>query len=75
MSRRFLLADVWERLGIDVAEGTEFAAMDPVMRQFRKLLFAKVISTVTRLGLMTPGLREHLAELHLLSRPGTESTD
>jgi Long-chain fatty aldehyde decarbonylase len=70
MSRRFLLADVWERLGIDVSAGTAYAASDPSMLQFRRLLFAKVVSSVSRLGLMTPGLRQHLQELRLVNSQG-----
>ncbi|MEU0383198.1 ferritin-like domain-containing protein [Streptomyces chartreusis] len=71
MSRRFLLTEVWDRLEVDTAAGTAFAAEDPLMLQFRRLLFAKVVSSLQRLGLCTPGVRDHLDQLALLRRPGT----
>ncbi|QMU73538.1 ferritin-like domain-containing protein [Streptacidiphilus sp. P02-A3a] len=71
MSRRFLLPEIWDRMGIDLAAGTAFAAEDPLMRQFRRLLFSKVVSSLGRLGLLTPGVRAHLDQLSLLRKVGT----
>ena len=69
MARRFMLAEIWDKLGCDVAAGTEFVATDPVMVQFRRLLFAKIVSSLGRLGLLTPGVRDHLDQLSLVRRP------
>jgi hypothetical protein len=66
MGRRFLLEDVWSRLGIDRARGMEFASTNASMLAFRQVLFARVFSSLSKLGLMTPSLRRHVAELSLV---------
>jgi hypothetical protein len=69
MSRRFQLEEVWERLEVPVAAGVQYALTDPVMRDFRRLLFSKTVSNLAKLGLLTDGVRAHLEQLSLL-RPG-----
>jgi hypothetical protein len=60
MSQRFLLTEVWERMGIDVRAGTRFAKADPTMAAFRQLLFFKVIQVLRQLDLLSDGIRELL---------------
>jgi hypothetical protein len=67
MARRFRLEEVWERLDIDVAAGVQYALTDPEMREFRRLMFMKINSTLAKLGLFTEDVRAHLRELALLS--------
>ncbi|GAA0572123.1 ferritin-like domain-containing protein [Paractinoplanes ferrugineus] len=66
MSRRFRLEEIWERVGVAPAVGVEYALTDPVMRDFRRLMFAKIVSALARLGLLTEGVRRHLEELALM---------
>jgi ribonucleotide reductase beta subunit family protein with ferritin-like domain len=66
MSRRFHLEEVWERVGVERTKGVEFALTDPTMRDFRRLMFAKIVSTLARLGLLTDGVRRHLEDLSLM---------
>jgi hypothetical protein len=66
MSRRFRLEEVWDRLGIDVAAGVAYADSDPDMQGFRRLMFAKILSTLARLGLLTDSVRVHLRQLALM---------
>ncbi|WP_431936227.1 ferritin-like domain-containing protein [Micromonospora sp. RP3T] len=66
MSRRFRLEEVWDRIGIDRAAGVTYALTDPAMRQFRRLMFSKIVANVSRLGLLTEGVRDHLNELSLI---------
>ncbi|MBE1582279.1 ferritin-like domain-containing protein [Nonomuraea angiospora] len=68
MSRRFRLEEVWERMDINVAAGVEFATTDPVMCDFRRLMFSKIISSLAKLELLTEGVREHMEQLSLLRR-------
>jgi hypothetical protein len=60
MSQRFLLREVWERLGADVDEGLRFAKRDPKMAAFRQLLFFKVIQVLRQIGLLSADIRELL---------------
>ncbi len=66
MSRRFLLDEVWQRLDVDRREGTEFARSNPLMISYRKAIFAKVCSSLERIGLMTDRVRAGLDQLDLL---------
>jgi hypothetical protein len=66
MSRRFLLEDIWERIGIDRQEGMEFAATNEMMIRYRQALFAKVVSGLIRIGMMTSRVRAGFAKLNLL---------
>jgi hypothetical protein len=70
MSRRFQLEEVWERLGVATADGVAYARTDPVMLEFRRLMFAKIVSIVRRLGLLTDDVRAHLEELSLMRPRG-----
>lgn len=68
MSQRFLLREVWERLGLDVTAGMRFAKNDPNMVAFRQLLFHKVVQILRQIGLLSDGIRE-LLESERLARP------
>ena len=66
MRRRFLLEDVWDRIGVDHDEGTAFAAENPMMIAYRQAIFAKVVSSLARIGLMTEQVRDGFGKLDLL---------
>lgn len=70
MQRRFLLDDVWDRLGVDRDEGMEFAATNELMVKYRQATFAKVVSALNRIGLMTDRVREGFSDLGLLGYAG-----
>lgn len=62
-AKRFLLGDVWERIGIPVKKGQEFAATDPLMSAYRRAIFSKVISTIRRIGLLDDRLASDLEKM------------
>jgi hypothetical protein len=66
MSRRFRLAEVWERLEVDAREGANYALRDQKMIDFRRLMFTKIVTSLAKIGLLTPGVRAHLEQLELL---------
>ena len=66
MYDRFLLDEVWERMGVPVADGKAFAANNPLMTVFRQMLFSKIVPNLNKLGLLTPKVRELYASLNLL---------
>jgi hypothetical protein len=63
---RFLQEEVWRTLGLPVAECLELTRNSPPMQQFRRLLVARIVPNVKRLGLLTPFLRERFRELDIL---------
>jgi rubrerythrin len=68
MSRRFLLEDVWARLGIRRSDGIAFASTDAMMLAHRQAVFARVASNLSRVGLLTPSIRAEMEKLGLLGR-------
>ncbi|MFF8715227.1 ferritin-like domain-containing protein [Streptomyces sp. NPDC015184] len=66
MSRRFRLEEVWDRLDVDVEAGTNYALRDPKMIDFRRLMFTKIVTSLAKVGLLTPSVRAHLEQLELL---------
>ncbi|GIJ21075.1 ferritin-like domain-containing protein [Micromonospora lutea] len=66
MARRFRLEEVWQRLDLDVDAGIAYAAEDPAMADFRRLMFSKIVTCLNQLGLMTDTIRSHLRQLTLL---------
>jgi hypothetical protein len=66
MRDRLLARDVWETMGWPVDEVTEIVLHSSTMIEFRKMLFAKIVPNVKRLGLLSPWLRERFAEIDIL---------
>jgi hypothetical protein len=66
MRDRLLMEDVWEEMGWPLDEVREIVLNSPQMREFRKMLFSKIVPNVKRLGLLTPYVRERFAELDIL---------
>jgi hypothetical protein len=66
MRDRFLAKEVWERMGMPVAECLEMAMHSPAMVEFRRLLFMRIVPNIKRLGLLSPFLREGFTELGIL---------
>jgi hypothetical protein len=66
MRDRLYAVEVWQEMGLPVEETREIVMASETMREFQKMLFAKVVPNVKRLGLLTPWLREKFAELDIL---------
>jgi hypothetical protein len=66
MYTRFLLEQVWDRMGVDVEKGKAYAASNPLMVIFRQILFSKIVPNINKLGLMTPKVRQRFEELQVV---------
>jgi hypothetical protein len=73
MSECFLLPEVWKRLGIRDADGIRFAATHPMMVTYRQTLFTRIIASLTRIGVMTPRVRDRFATLNLIGPGGARA--
>lgn len=65
MYKRFLLEQVWERVGVDPEKGKAYATNNPLMIIFRQTLFSKIVPNVNKLGLMTPKVRKRFEDLQV----------
>lgn len=67
LGERYLMTPVWERLGVPLAEGTEFARSNAMTRAYRATIFARVVHTLKRVGLFTPRVQVGFEQLGLSS--------
>ncbi len=69
MRDRFLMQEVWERMGTPVEEATRLVAQMPERQMFQQMLFAKIVPNCSKLGLLDAGdgwLRARFGELGIL---------
>ncbi len=66
MRDRLIGDEVADVVGFDRGEVRELLLASPLMQQFRRLLFMRVVPNLKRLGLLTPRVREHFARLEIL---------
>jgi hypothetical protein len=66
MRDRLLMAEVWERIGLDPKIWMPWSLNTPFMVGFRQILFSKIVPNLKRLGLLTPRVRQKFAELNIL---------
>ncbi len=66
MYDRFLLEQVWDRVGVPIEDGREFARNNFIMVMFRQTLFSKIVPNLNKLGLLTPRLRERFVDLQVI---------
>lgn len=66
MRDRFLFQQMWEKLGYPVDECCEIAKNNEGQKQFRQILFSKIVPAVKRIGLLSDRQRERFAALDIL---------
>lgn len=71
--RRFMLEEIWERLGVARGDGIEFAARNDMMIRYRKTIFRKAVSALAAIGLLTDRVTGGLAALDLLPASGSQA--
>ena len=75
MRDRFVMQEVWDRLGIAVPEATRLVSQMPERALFQHMLFAKIVPNCAKLGLLDAGdgwLRDRFRELGII---GFETAD
>jgi hypothetical protein len=66
MRDRFLAEEVWETLGLPVAECMEHTNNSAWMQQFRTSLFSRIVPTIKAIGLWGPRIRDVYADMGIL---------
>src|SRR5439155_24761351 len=77
MRDRFLAQEVWEWAGIDQKAACKVMLDSPVQREFRRVLFSKIVPNLKKLGLLDAGdgwLRQKFGELGVLEYENWEDT-
>ena len=63
---RFLGDEVWEALGLPLAECREWVDRSELMRVYRTSLFARIVPTIKDIGLWGPRIRKAYADMGIL---------
>ncbi|WP_419998130.1 diiron oxygenase [Streptomyces boninensis] len=66
MSRRFMLAEIWERMELDVDLGMHFARHNPMMAAYRQMLFQQIIHLLRQLGMLSDRVKDLLLAENLV---------
>jgi hypothetical protein len=66
MRDRLVGEDIAEHFGFDKEEVRSVVLESPIMQEFRRLIFMRVVPNVKRLGLLTPPVRKHFEELRII---------
>jgi hypothetical protein len=66
MQDRFRAREVWECLGLPVADCLDYVDHSPMMREFRKMLFGRIVPTVRDIGLWGPKIQQAFADLGVI---------
>src|SRR3989454_2663424 len=66
MRDRFLSEEVWETVGLPVEEGVGYVESSQMMRQFRSLLFSRVVTTIKDIGLWGPKIRRAYSNMGII---------
>jgi hypothetical protein len=67
MRDRFLAQEVWEHLGVDSKECLQFVESSESMREFRKMLFSRIVPTIKDIGLWGPKVRKAFEDMGVLA--------
>jgi hypothetical protein len=66
MRDRFLFQEVWDKMGLPVAECMKITLDNTAQVMFRQVLFSRVVPCIKRIGLLSPRQRERFAALGIL---------
>ncbi len=67
MRDRLVGEEVADVMGFDREEVREVTLESPILQQFRRMLFARVVPNVKRLGLLTPRVRDAFEQMGILA--------
>jgi hypothetical protein len=77
MRDRMQLQEVWDRLGVPLADAAEIARRAPERDEFQIMLFSKIVPNLKKLGLLDAGdgwLRERFTEMGAIAFEDWEDT-
>jgi P-aminobenzoate N-oxygenase AurF len=75
MRDRFLAGVVYEQVGLPADECVEFVKDAPMTREFRRLLFSRIVPTVKDIGLWGPKVRRAFEEMGVVEFAALDPDD
>jgi len=75
MRDRFLAEEVWEHLGLPLKDCLSYVETSEMMREFRKMLFSRIVPTVKDLGLFGPKVQKAFQDMGVIDFAGMDPDD
>src|SRR6184192_1946388 len=75
MRDRFLSEEVWETVGLPVEECVGYVESSQMMRQFRSLLFSRIVPTIKDIGLWGPKIRRAYSNMGIIGYAEVDSEE
>src|SRR6266480_6479518 len=75
MRDRLFGLEVWEHLGLPVKDCLSFVETSEIMREFRKMLFSRIVPTVKDLGLFGPKVQKAFQDMGVIDFAGMNPDD
>lgn len=66
MRDRFQSEEVWEQLGLPVKECVEYLNNSEIMREYRKMLFTRIVPNIKYIGLWGPTVQKAYADMGVI---------
>jgi len=66
MRDRFLGEEVWEQLGLPVQRCLDYVEKSELMREYRKMLFTRIVPTIKDIGLWGPTVQKGYTQMGVL---------
>jgi hypothetical protein len=75
MRDRFLAEEVWEQLGLPVQACLQHVEHSDTLKEFRKMLFSRIVPTIKDLGLFGPKVRRAFDDMGVLDFQSLDPDD
>ena len=72
MRDRFMGEEVWEALGLDVEETVQFVRVSPLMREYTKRLFSRIVPTIKAIGLFGGRIQKAFEDMGVIEFAQTD---
>jgi hypothetical protein len=75
MRDRFLAEEVWEHLGLDAAACIQYVSQSPMMQEYRKRLFTRIVPTMKDIGLWGSRIRNAFVDMGVIEFANVDSEE
>jgi hypothetical protein len=66
MRDRFMGEEIWDHLGLGAAACVEFVRVSPLMQQYTKMLFSRIVPTIRDIGLWGPRIQKAFVDMGVI---------
>ena len=72
MRDRFMGEEIWDHLGLGADACVEFVRVSPLMQQYTKMLFSRIVPTIRDIGLWGPRIQKAFVDMGVIEFAGVD---